>query len=142
MCVQVYLNKGYNTDGKAWSTPASLEGLEGVETDSSTTLYDAVVECRVIKTKKEIDIMQHITNLSSEAHFEVRTGGSETAARAAAAATENSSNNSKPPNSVNSNGTNLNNASSNNNNNSTDTQTHDQTQLCSETHSEARLDGT
>lgn len=75
---QVYLNKGYNTDGKAWSAPASVEGLEGLETDSSTTLYDAVVECRVIKTKKEIDIMQHITNLSSEAHFEVysthRTG--------------------------------------------------------------------
>lgn len=69
---QVYLNKGYNTDGKAWSTPASVEGLEGLETDSSTTLYDAIVECRVIKTKKEIDIMQHITNLSSEAHFEVR----------------------------------------------------------------------
>ena len=69
---QVYLNKGYNTDGKAWSTPASVEGLEGLDTDSSTTLYDAVVECRVIKTKKEIDIMQHITNLSSEAHFEVK----------------------------------------------------------------------
>eukprot|EP00903_Cladosiphon_okamuranus_P010803 g10206.t1 len=68
---KVYLNKGYNTDGKAWSAPASVEGLEGLETDSSTTLYDAVVECRVIKTKKEIDIMQHITNLSSEAHFEV-----------------------------------------------------------------------
>ncbi|CAM9397714.1 unnamed protein product [Scytosiphon promiscuus] len=68
---KVYLNKGYNTDGKAWSAPASVEGLEGLETDSSTTLYDAIVECRVIKTKKEIDIMQHITNLSSEAHFEV-----------------------------------------------------------------------
>ena len=67
----MYLNKGYNTDGKAWSAPASVEGLEGLETDSSTTLYDAIVECRVIKSKKEIDIMQHITNLSSEAHFEV-----------------------------------------------------------------------
>lgn len=72
MMSQVYLNKGYNTDGKAWSAPASVEGLEGLDTDSSTTLYDAVVECRVIKTKKEIDIMQHITNLSSEAHFEVK----------------------------------------------------------------------
>lgn len=71
---QVYLNKGYNTDGKAWSAPASVEGLDGLETDSSTTLYDAIVECRVIKTKKEIDIMQHITNLSSEAHFEVQRG--------------------------------------------------------------------
>ncbi|CAB1111085.1 unnamed protein product [Ectocarpus sp. CCAP 1310/34] len=68
---KVYLNKGYNTDGKAWSAPASVDGLDGLETDSSTTLYDAIVECRVIKTKKEIDIMQHITNLSSEAHFEV-----------------------------------------------------------------------
>lgn len=70
--VQVYLNKGYNTDGKAWSTPASTEGLEGLDYDSSPTLYDAVVECRVIKTPQEIEMMQHITDLSSEAHFEVR----------------------------------------------------------------------
>lgn len=66
------MNKGYNTDGKAWSVPASVEGIEGLDTDASSTLYDAVVECRVIKTPQEIAIMQHITNLSSEAHFEVR----------------------------------------------------------------------
>lgn len=67
---QVYLNKGYNEDGKAWSVPASIEGAEGLDMDASPTLYDAVVECRVIKTPQEIAIMQHITNLSSEAHFE------------------------------------------------------------------------
>ena len=68
---QVYLNRGYNVDGKAWSTPASVEGIEGIETDASPILYDAVVECRVIKTPREIALMQHINNLSSEAHFEV-----------------------------------------------------------------------
>lgn len=68
---QVYLNKGYNTDGKAWSTPASTEGLDSLDCDASSTLYDAVVECRVIKSPQEIEMMQHITNLSSEAHFEV-----------------------------------------------------------------------
>ena len=67
----MYLNKGYNTDGKAWSTPASVEEIEGIESDASPTLYDAVVECRVIKTPREIAMMQHINNLSSEAHFEV-----------------------------------------------------------------------
>lgn len=59
-------------DGKAWSVPAEVEGLEGFETDASPALYDAVVECRVIKTPKEIALMQHTNNLSSEAHFEVR----------------------------------------------------------------------
>lgn len=68
---KVYLHKGYNTDGKAWSTPASTKGLDGLDCDASSILYDAVVECRVIKSPEEIEMMQHIANLSSEAHFEV-----------------------------------------------------------------------
>ena len=68
---QIYLNRGYNVDGEAWSTPASVEEIKGIEADASPTLYDAVVECRVIKTPREIALMQHINNLSSEAHFEV-----------------------------------------------------------------------
>lgn len=70
--IQVYVSKGYNTDGKTWSKPAKADGLEGIEMDDSTTLYDAVVECRVIKTPEEIALMQHVNDLSSEAHFEVR----------------------------------------------------------------------
>ena len=65
------MSKGYNTDGKAWSKPAKVDCLEGIEMDDSTTLYDAVVECRVIKTPEEIALMQHVNDLSSEAHFEV-----------------------------------------------------------------------
>ena len=70
--LKVYVSKGFNTDGKAWSTPASVGSLEDFETDDSSTLYDAVVECRVIKSAEEIAMMQHINNLSSEAHFEAR----------------------------------------------------------------------
>lgn len=68
---QIYVNKGFNTDGMAWSAPADTEGLDGLKIDASSTLYDAVVECRVIKTPQEIALMQHMNNLSNEAHFEV-----------------------------------------------------------------------
>lgn len=65
------MSKGYNEDGGKWSEPPSTEGLEELDIDSSSTLYDAIVECRVIKTPEEIELLRFANDLSSEAHFEV-----------------------------------------------------------------------
>lgn len=70
---RIYVSCGYNHDGKASSVPANFDGLHTMDgrVDKSSQLYDSIVHCRVIKSQKEILLMAHINNLSSEAHFEV-----------------------------------------------------------------------
>ncbi|CAM9650089.1 unnamed protein product, partial [Phaeothamnion confervicola] len=68
---RVFLSRGYNQDGKAWSVPASFDGLETFPVDATTLLYDLIVECRLIKTDEEIALMQYTNNITSDAHLEV-----------------------------------------------------------------------
>ncbi|CAM9475437.1 unnamed protein product [Chrysoparadoxa australica] len=68
---KLYLSKGYNSDSGSWGKPADFEGMKQFDTDGTSLLYDQVVECRVIKTEKEIALMAHVNDLSNEAHLEV-----------------------------------------------------------------------
>lgn len=68
------LNQGLNTDSGSTAKPASFDGMEGFKTDVSL-LYPEVVECRVIKSAQEIQLLQFVNDISSDAHFEVSMHG-------------------------------------------------------------------
>ena len=46
------------------------QGIDNFKTDLST-LHPILTECRVIKSKLELDILQYANDISSEAHVEV-----------------------------------------------------------------------
>lgn len=46
------------------------QGIENFETDLST-LHPILTECRVLKSKLELDVIQYANDISSEAHVEV-----------------------------------------------------------------------
>lgn len=48
----------------------TCQGIENFKTDLST-LHPILTECRVIKSKLELDVIQYATDISSEAHVEV-----------------------------------------------------------------------
>eukprot|EP01116_Phalansterium_solitarium_P000848 TRINITY_DN10697_c0_g1_i1.p2 TRINITY_DN10697_c0_g1~~TRINITY_DN10697_c0_g1_i1.p2 ORF type:complete len:505 (-),score=142.57 TRINITY_DN10697_c0_g1_i1:94-1533(-) len=65
----VYTLSGLNTDSKAvkpefFTTPP---GLEKFKVDK-TTLFPEIVECRVIKSAKELDVLRYVNRVSSKAH--------------------------------------------------------------------------
>lgn len=62
---------GFNTDNKAHSKPASFEGMAEFECDTSARLWDAMTECRVIKTPKEQALLRYSSLITSEAHLAV-----------------------------------------------------------------------
>eukprot|EP01130_Rhizamoeba_saxonica_P008104 TRINITY_DN3276_c0_g1_i1.p1 TRINITY_DN3276_c0_g1~~TRINITY_DN3276_c0_g1_i1.p1 ORF type:complete len:481 (-),score=111.42 TRINITY_DN3276_c0_g1_i1:45-1487(-) len=66
----LYLLQGVNTDSHTTHEPAKFEGIEDFE-QNLTDLYDRLVECRVCKSGKEIDLMRFVCRLSAEAHCEV-----------------------------------------------------------------------
>ena len=66
----LYLNHGPNTDSGSFATPATFEGIERYRTDTGL-LYRAIVDCRVIKTPREIELLRFVNDASSEAHIEV-----------------------------------------------------------------------
>ncbi|KMS96044.1 hypothetical protein BVRB_002720 [Beta vulgaris subsp. vulgaris] len=68
-CV-LYLLHGLNTDSGNFSKPAEFKGIENFETDLST-LHPILTECRVLKSKLELDVIQYANDISSEAHVEV-----------------------------------------------------------------------
>ena len=47
------------------------KGMENFETDLST-LHPILTECRVTKSKMELDLIQFANEISSEAHIEVK----------------------------------------------------------------------
>ncbi|PWA53745.1 metallopeptidase M24 family protein [Artemisia annua] len=66
----LFLLHGLNTDSKNFSKPAEFEGIEKFETDLKT-LHPILTECRVVKSKLELAVIQYANDISSEAHIEV-----------------------------------------------------------------------
>ncbi|KAL8234825.1 hypothetical protein R6Q59_020925 [Mikania micrantha] len=66
----LFLLHGLNTDSKNFSKPAEFKGIEDFETDLKT-LHPILTECRVLKTKLELAVIQYANDISSEAHVEV-----------------------------------------------------------------------
>jgi len=63
----IYLTRGKNADSGRYAKEATFEGIEDFRVDNGV-LYDAIVECRVIKSKEEIELLRHINKISSQAH--------------------------------------------------------------------------
>ncbi|GMH18066.1 hypothetical protein Nepgr_019907 [Nepenthes gracilis] len=66
----LFLLYGLNTDSNNFSKPAEFEGMEHFERDLNT-LHPILSECRVLKSRLELAVIQHANNISSEAHVEV-----------------------------------------------------------------------
>ncbi|URE15976.1 hypothetical protein MUK42_11296 [Musa troglodytarum] len=66
----LFLLYGLNTDSNNFSKPAAIEEINKFDTDLST-LHPILTECRVIKSKMELDLIQYANDVSSEAHIEV-----------------------------------------------------------------------
>ena len=66
----LYLLKGRNTDSGNWSTPAAFDGIERFDADADT-IHPHFVECRLIKTADEIDLLRYVNGVTSAAHLEV-----------------------------------------------------------------------
>ena len=77
---KLYLLKGLNTDSGKYARPAYYNGIEKYYNTSSdddddrmtridtTTLFARLVECRVIKSAAEIELMKYTNYISSLAH--------------------------------------------------------------------------
>ncbi|KAJ0881901.1 putative xaa-Pro dipeptidase [Helianthus annuus] len=66
----LFLLHGLNTDSQNFSKPAEFEGIEKFETDLKI-LHPILAECRVLKSKLELAVIQYANDISSEAHVEV-----------------------------------------------------------------------
>ncbi|KAH9623952.1 hypothetical protein KSS87_012296 [Heliosperma pusillum] len=66
----LFLLQGINTDSGNLSKPAAFEGMENFEIDLSI-LHPILTECRVLKSKMELAVIQYANDISSEAHVEV-----------------------------------------------------------------------
>lgn len=62
--------RGRNTDSGSWAQPATFEGIDPFATDDEI-LYPELVECRVIKSEAEIELLAWVNEVSSAAHIEV-----------------------------------------------------------------------
>lgn len=63
----VHVLSGLNTDSGNTHAGAPFEG-EGAFNVKKDLLFNELVECRVIKTAKEIELMRYVCKLSSDAH--------------------------------------------------------------------------
>lgn len=66
----LFLLHGLNTDSGNFSKPAEFEGIDNFEKDLST-LHPILTECRVLKSKLELSLIQFANDISSEAHIQV-----------------------------------------------------------------------
>eukprot|EP00128_Syssomonas_multiformis_P012351 Colp12_sorted_trinity150504_noHs@16947 len=66
----IYVVEGINSDSGSNSKPAAFDGIAKYNVDRSRLYYD-VAECRVRKTKAEVDLMRWVNSISSKAHMEV-----------------------------------------------------------------------
>ncbi|XP_042895505.1 xaa-Pro dipeptidase [Parasteatoda tepidariorum] len=59
--------KGINSDSGNETHEAVFEGISDFKVDN-TSLYPRMVECRVIKTPLELEVLRYVNKLSSDAH--------------------------------------------------------------------------
>lgn len=62
--------KGLNTDSGKITREAAFDGIGKFKVDNKL-LYPEIVECRVLKTKEELQVLRYTNRISSEAHKEV-----------------------------------------------------------------------
>ena len=65
----VYVTYGQNSDSGNFAQPASFEGIEKYNVDKKY-LFEAITECRVIKTPKEMEIYRYCGRIGSQAHLD------------------------------------------------------------------------
>uniref|UniRef100_A0A668AA42 Xaa-Pro dipeptidase n=1 Tax=Myripristis murdjan TaxID=586833 RepID=A0A668AA42_9TELE len=63
----VLTQRGQNTDSGSISREASFEGISRFQVNN-TLLYPVIVECRLIKTDMELEVLRYTNRISSEAH--------------------------------------------------------------------------
>lgn len=66
----IYTLSGLNTDSGNTAKDAQFAGIEKF-TVNKERLFPDIVECRVIKTQKEIEVLRYVAQVSSEAHKQV-----------------------------------------------------------------------
>ncbi|XP_063048977.1 xaa-Pro dipeptidase [Engraulis encrasicolus] len=62
--------RGVNTDSGSTCREASFEGISQF-TVNNTILHPVIVECRLLKTDMELEVLRYTNRISSEAHKEV-----------------------------------------------------------------------
>ncbi|KAL3698542.1 hypothetical protein R1sor_012618 [Riccia sorocarpa] len=68
--VLLYVLHGLNTDSGLYCKPATFSGIDEFAKDMKT-LHPVLSECRVIKSKHEIDVLRYTNKVSSAAHVKV-----------------------------------------------------------------------
>lgn len=66
----VYTFKGLNTDSDNYAKEATFDGIEKFRVDNGL-LFQAVVEARVVKTPKELEVMRYVNAVTCDAHLAV-----------------------------------------------------------------------
>ena len=66
----IYTLQGLNTDSGLYAQSAHFEGIDSFKVDKDI-LYPCVVKCRVYKTKKEIELMRYVNDITCDAHMAV-----------------------------------------------------------------------
>lgn len=62
--------RGQNTDSGSICREASFEGISRFQVNN-TLLHPVIVECRLIKTDMELEVLRYTNRISSEAHKEI-----------------------------------------------------------------------
>jgi len=69
----LYCMEGTSTDSGATEplvvAPAGKDGVAAPALGQSAHLFEAVIECRAHKTKREVDLLRHNIRVSSDAHL-------------------------------------------------------------------------
>ncbi|KAL4613203.1 xaa-Pro dipeptidase [Arapaima gigas] len=68
--VQYSSDRGQNTDSGSICREASFEGISRFQVNN-TLLHPVIVECRLIKTDMELEVLRYTNRISSEAHKEI-----------------------------------------------------------------------
>eukprot|EP00164_Ancoracysta_twista_P002853 GFYU01003797.1.p1 GENE.GFYU01003797.1~~GFYU01003797.1.p1 ORF type:complete len:506 (+),score=180.96 GFYU01003797.1:110-1519(+) len=66
----IYTLKGVNSDSGATAVEATFAGIENYRVDNGK-MFVEIVECRVIKSAKELELMRYVNNISSAAHVQM-----------------------------------------------------------------------
>jgi len=66
----IYTLSGVNADSGSTAKDAHFAGIENFNVNKERLFAD-IVECRVIKTKAEIEVLRYVARVSSEAHKQV-----------------------------------------------------------------------